>query len=440
MLPAIRTFAVVAVTSLTTTCVVAAAAPARAEGALTAPSLSVVGSTHLLWTVTLPADPDLTAVHLRYNVGSVAPSSPADGTALADYATPGYSPGQSVTDSLMQGIDPNLTYTIVAFAEDSSDNVTSTEVVRPAATESEGAPVSNVGYQALGDGTTEVFYPTPGQQIYSIRYAAGATPPHTADDGTAAAMLSSAWGTYAVIPAPVGQTVSVSMFNLGPASANTYQALRFTITGGTSTDVLFVKAPKSAAVGTVPTFTATFVRFGPQGTVPLGDVHLDLWAKVGGSSMYSSTGIGAITAADGTASFTPHFPQTSSTTYQVRADVHSTDPLDVVSAFAVPSTTPMTAALSKTVVKHGHAVTINGTLSSAYMVTVALQRSVDGEWKTIAHAVTFQTLSKSQGPYALHYKLSYQPGSAGKQRLRVYLPADKRHTSAASATLKLTVR
>ena len=388
----------------------------------------------------MPNDPDLTGVYLRYSVGTVAPTGPSDGTALADYTTPGYSPGQSVTDSLSQILDPNLAYTVVAFAVDSSHNVTSATVVRPAATEAEGAPVSNVGYQALGDGTTEVFYPTPGQQIYSIRYTAGTTPPHTSDDGTAAALLSSYWGTYAVIPAPVGQKVSVSMFSLGPASANTYQALRFTVTGGTSTDVLFVKAPKSAAVGTLPTFTATFVRFGPQGTVPLGDVHLDLWAKLGGSSKYTTTGIGAITDADGTASFTPHFPQAASTTYQVRADSHSTDPLDVVSTFSVPSTTSMTGVLSKPTVKHGHVVSISGTLNSAYMVTVALQRNVDGEWKTIAHALTFQTLSKSEGAYTLHYKFTYRPTIAGKQRLRVYLPDDKRYASATSPILKLAVR
>lgn len=440
MLRTIRSSAVAATALLSAAAVFGSASPARAVGTLTAPSLSVVGSVHLLWTVGLPDDPDLAAVRLRYNIGTVAPASPADGTVLADYETPGYSPGQSVTDSLSQGINPNLTYTVVAFAVDTSNTVMSTTVVRPSAAEATGAPVSNVGYQALGDGTTEVFYPTPQQQIWAIRYAAGTTPPHTSDDGVAASMLSSAWGTFAVIPAPVGQKVSVSMFNLGPASENTYQAERFTLVGGTSTDQLFVKAPKSAAVGTTPSFTAGFARFGPQGTVPLTDVHLDLWAKAGGSSKYTATGIGAITDAEGTASFTLHFPQTTSTTYQIRADQHSTDPLDVVSTFTLPSTTSIAAALSKSTVKHGHAVSITGTLSSAYMLTVDLQRNVDGHWKTVADALTFQTLSKADGPYLLHYRFSYKSAHAGAQRLRVHLPTDKRWTSASSPTLKLTVR
>lgn len=440
-LPARRLSACLLAASLMGVGVLAGAAPASADGTLTAPTLTLAGSTRLLWTVTLPDDPDLTAVHLRYGVGSAVPASPTDGVDLADYSTPGYSPGQEVTDSLT-GFDPNLKYTVVAFAVDSSNAVTSTTVVRPAATEAAGSPVTNVGYQALGDGTTEVFYPSPQQEISSIRYAVGTTAPETSDDGTAAAMLSSAWGTYADIPAAAGQKVSVSMFNFSQpvGVTTTYQAERFTFTGGTSTDVLLVKAVKSAVINTSPTFTAALVRYGPQGTVALSGIHLDLYAAEGGSSSYASTGIGAITDANGTASFTPHFPQTVSTTYQVRADTAQADPLTVVSTFAVPTTTSLTAKLSRSTVKRGHGVTITGQINSSYMLTVDLQRNVDGTWKTLAHVVTVQDDADKANIYDLRYKFSYRPATRGRQLLRVYFAGTKQLTTATSPALKLTVQ
>ncbi len=96
------------------------------------------------------------------------------------------------------------------------------------------------------------------------------------------------------------------------------------------------------------------------------------------------------------------------------------------------------AALTKTTIAHGAKDSVYGTvLPAASGEKVSLQVKVNGKWKTIGSAKTKKQKLPS-GTKAVGYVISYTPGKAGKEALRVVRAADA--TNAGGTSKKLTLK
>jgi hypothetical protein len=414
----------------------ALAGPALADtstaGTLTAPAFTASGGSDFQWQLTLPDDPDLTAVHVRYEAGTAPMTTPTDGTGLADYdvGPNWYHPGQTVTDNTYTlNLDPMQTYTIAAIAEDSAGDVTTTSVVRGPATLVDGSPVGGFHYQAQSDGTTFLVWSTGGAS--SVRYAPGATPPATPDDGTQLGQLSSAWGPAVSVPAPNGQSVALSFFLFHSQYDNTYQQQTLVLQGGASSDHVQLLAPSVAHWNTTPVITASVTRTTGDGVTPLANVGLSLYARTAAKPNWQLLA-GATTGSDGkTAAFHLQWPQQANTQYEVRES--STDPTPLVQDAFVASNGVISVTWPKAAVLHGHAVKIAGHEPSGTNHVMQLQQLVAGKWQTVSKTRTVP------GDATGTFVFTYTPSRTGAEVLRVYQPATPIMVASTSGTHKLTV-
>jgi hypothetical protein len=427
-----QTYRIAAYTTMTNGAVTVTSAPATAivtpgadPDAPQPPQLAVTtASSEIDWTLTMPTDPDLQVVHLRWSKTATPPSSPTDGDGI-DYKAGAYQPGEKIRG--YQFAPRMQNYAFAAWAEDTSGNL-STPVValRPVAHETTGSPVSDIGYQAQGDGTTTVFW-TMGGYVNDVRYAAGTTAPATPLAGKSAGQMDSIWGTGANLPAASGHHVAVSIFRYTDDPDNTFQRVSFVVTGGARSDVIAISAPKTVTQGTAPVVTGTFVRHGPFATTPIADQLVSLYMRPTGAASW--TGVAsASTSATGKVTFRPP-AQRVSTAYQLRAP--TTDPKQIVATRTVAVSSTLTGTLSSTKVRAGHAVAVRGHVRPAAHGAVTLQRHVHHHWRTLVKGKT-----TSSGSYRLHWT----PTKTGDYRLRVAFAGTSKFAGSKSHTLRLRVR
>jgi hypothetical protein len=397
-------------------------APQVDTTAPSAPAFTVDDAALLNWHLTVPTDPDVAKVLVRWVAGDVAPATPSDGVGQDYVVSSSLTPGQTTGGSA--AVDRYQDYTLAAWATDTSGNLSApTVVTRTKARLLAGSPVSGLGYQWQGNGDSMVFW-TGGYAII-VRYAAGTTIPVTPIDGTDASLLGSGWGTGAHIPVAAGAKVAVAVFNLPGAAGNTFQRAGFVLTGGTSSDTLTTTGPTSVTAGARPVLVATLTRHGPLATTALAGVNVELLKRAAGASTWTSVNSG-YTSATGTVSLTAPV-QRVTTAYEVRTVF--ADPLPVASTRTVAVRTSISAVLSATTVPHGRSVTVHGVFSPAARVPVQLQRYYSRAWHTVATQVT-----QSTGFYAF----KFVPPTKGSYPLRVYFAGSAAYLASASPTRTLT--
>jgi len=256
------------------------------------------------------------------------------------------------------------------------------------------------------------------------------SPPTAMSDGTEAPkQYDGSWGYGAQIPVADGSQVGVSIFAYADNLLTTYRRTSFVLTGGSNSDVISLDATPTVAAGTQPAISASVVRYAPTGgQAPVKAADLDLYRRPSGSSTWTLVG-DATTTVTGTAKFAANAP-TETTDYQVRFNARSIAGKVESSAIARTSVRQTLTVHPPASVKHGHIVTVTGTLSPHRSATVSLERLIGNRWVTLA-----SRKSTNAGAYTI----TYRPRSIGKWTLRTTVSATRALLTGATTTRTLTV-
>jgi hypothetical protein len=196
-------------------------------------------------------------------------------------------------------------------------------------------------------------------------------------------------------------------------------------------------APRSALLSLTGAATITYGDPAPltsrltdeQTTDGIQGQPVNLFARRAGTGGELGAGT-ATTGADGTATFTP--TPAATTTY--RTSFPGSDTYGIADSPQVTVTVRPTvsARLQASTVSLSQTITVTGTVApNHHGQTVYLQRLAGSAWKGVATATLTSTST---------YTLKAKPPSKGTFSYRVVKRADSDHTSATSATLRVTVR
>jgi hypothetical protein len=397
--------------------------PAADTTAPTAPTIGLFnGGTSANVVVTRPSDTDLDRVVVCKTTDGAVPTSPWGCNDIGEI--PYFDNAQQTFN---QWIDPTRTTTFTAFSVDASGNTSAgVSQTRAAARLVAGPAESQLAYDAQ-PGLEEVMWN--GDWALHVRYAPG-SPPTSMSDGTEAPkQYNGPWGYGAQIPVADGSQVGVSIFAYADNLLTTYRRTSFVLTGGSNSDVISLDATPTVAAGTQPSVSASVVRNVPtSGPAPVGAAALHLYRRASGSSTWTLAD-DASTTASGTAKFAVKAP-TVTTDYQVRFNPRSIAGKVASSAIARTSVRQMLTAQLPATLKHGHTMTVTGTLSPHRSATVSLERLVRNRWVTLA-----SRKSTNAGAYTI----TYRPQSTGKWTLRTTVTATPALLGGATTKKTLTV-
>ncbi|CAN5571373.1 hypothetical protein BH18ACT1_BH18ACT1_12950 [soil metagenome] len=180
--------------------------PPRPVTNLTATATATATSVQLAWTN--PVD-DHSGTMVRRRLGTRAPSSPTDGTLVADVARP----GATVTD---RAVAASTTYTYAVFAHDAVPNYATgviKSVITPPPDTTAPSPVTNVTVTATEASATLTWTnPTADHTGTLLRRAAGTAPPASPTEGTHVADVAAPGTTVTDTGLEGGATYSYALF------------------------------------------------------------------------------------------------------------------------------------------------------------------------------------------------------------------------------------